>query len=124
MAGASNKARGQAAEDIAAAYLESLGYLILERNYRSKLGELDIVALDRNTVVFVEVKCRRDAAFGLEAVDAAKQRRLARLAAEYSYLRPMPGADFRFDVVAVVGSDKTAASCVHVKDAFDGVFEY
>jgi putative endonuclease len=93
----------------------------VERNYRSRLGELDIIALDGDTVVFVEVKRRRQAECGLEAVDAGKRRRIARLALEYLCRHGALDSDVRFDVVAV---EDRGLACVHVKDAFDGVFEY
>ena len=111
----SNAARGLEAEARAAAFLEAAGMRILERRYRSLVGELDLVALDGDTVVFVEVKSRRSAAFGLpeEAVGPAKQRRLARAAEAYLALRGLTASPARFDVVAI-----TPEGIRHLEDAF------
>ncbi|MCX5788146.1 MAG: YraN family protein [Elusimicrobia bacterium] len=111
----SNTSRGLEAERQAAAFLENLGMRILERRYRSPLGEIDLVAKDGETVVFVEVKARRSLAFGLpeEAVGFAKQRRLARAAEAYLALRGLDASPARFDVVAI-----TPAGIRHLADAF------
>jgi putative endonuclease len=98
------QALGHGGEEMAAAYLQAVGYRILERNYRTRLGEIDIVARDGNTLVFVEVKARRTPSFGSAkaAVTAAKRRRLSMLALQY--LKTPAGRRFsraRFDVVAV-----------------------
>jgi putative endonuclease len=95
---------GHGGEDLAAAYLQAVGYRILNRNYRTRLGEIDIVARDGDTLVFVEVKVRRSPNFGSAkaAVTAAKRRRLSMLALQY--LKSPDGRRFsraRFDVVAV-----------------------
>jgi putative endonuclease len=96
---------GKEGEDIAARYLSEQGYCILVRNYRTKVGEIDIIAREGDTLVFVEVKARSGIRFGLpqEAVDQRKQTRLSRVA--LAYLRDQKGSpcDCRFDVVAVVG---------------------
>ncbi|BAS27481.1 YraN family protein [Limnochorda pilosa] len=91
-------------ERLAQVYLEGLGYRILERNLRSRLGELDLVALDGQTLAFVEVRTRRSSRLGgpEESVDGAKRARLARLAA--AYLQRFPshrGRPVRIDVVTV-----------------------
>lgn len=95
-------------EELAAEYLLGRGYRILERNYRTRTGEIDIVAEDRNTLVFVEVKYRRDASCGspLAAVDIRKQQKIARTARCY-LLRKGCGTetDCRFDVVAITGNE-------------------
>ena len=95
-------------EQKAGAYLESIGYEILEYNYRCRMGEIDIVARQGGYLVFVEVKYRRDGQTGdpLEAVDRAKQRRISRTAQYYclthGYGETTP---CRFDVAAVLGTD-------------------
>lgn len=110
---------GHAAEDLVADHLESLGYLIVARNYRCPAGEIDIVAMKDATLVFCEVKARRDDRFGspAEAVGYAKQARLKRLAAHW--LRDhRPGAvDIRFDVVSVIVRDGRT-ELTHIPDAF------
>ena len=96
---------GDAGEDAAAAYLASLGYRILQRNVRGPAGEIDIVARDGATVVFIEVKVRRSRRYGsaIAAVDARKRARLRAAAADYLQFA-LPGAAARFDVLAIDGS--------------------
>jgi putative endonuclease len=105
---AARQRTGRQAEELVARRLAAAGWRIVERNARTRHGELDIVALDRHTLVFLEVKAgRAGAAFGPErpvlAVDARKQRRVRRLAtawlAERRSLRPY--AEIRFDAVGV-----------------------
>ncbi len=92
--------RGEAA---AARFLKRRGYKIVARGDRLKPGEIDLVAVDRQTVVFVEVKTRESAEAGqpAEAVDAAKQRRLTRAAVAYLKRHGLLECPARFDVVAV-----------------------
>jgi putative endonuclease len=94
---------GQRGELAAAKYLQKLGYIILARSSRTKLGEIDIVAVDKNTVVFVEVKTREDHAAGhpAEAVDANKQRKLTHLALQYIHRHQLQDTPARFDVIAI-----------------------
>lgn len=99
---------GEAAEDLVAARLTGAGWELVERNARSRYGELDIVALDGRTLVFVEVKAGRDnSSFGPErpvlSVDFRKQRRIRRLATTWmSERRDLPRYDeIRFDAVGV-----------------------
>lgn len=91
-------------EDAAAAYLERIGMEVLERNWRTQAGEIDIVALDGVEVVFVEVKTRRSERAGTadEAVSPAKQRRIAKLANAYLKQAGLSGdTAVRFDAVAI-----------------------
>ena len=94
---------GKEGEEIAAEYLKKKGYKIIERNYRSRLGEIDIVALHKAVTVFVEVKARSGSTFGLpeDAVDKNKQRQMIRVALGYIKHRRLPEGRFRFDVVGV-----------------------
>ena len=94
---------GLVGEDIAARTLEARGYAILERRFRTDRGEIDIVATDGETLVFVEVKARADQEFGsaAECVTPAKQRQVARMAAEYLAVRHVTDRPCRFDVVAI-----------------------
>jgi putative endonuclease len=109
-------------EDAAAAFLERIGMHIESRNWRSPSGELDIVARDGDTLVFVEVKTRRSERAGTaeEAVSPSKQRRIERLARAYlsSAAQGFDGA-VRFDVVAirVIGDDR--ALLRHYRAAFE-----
>ena len=94
---------GDRGEELAVQHLRSLGYRIVERNYRCRLGEIDCVAVHGKTLVFLEVKARRTDEFGgpLEAVDARKRRRMTRLARHYAQVKRLTDVAQRFDVVAV-----------------------
>jgi putative endonuclease len=94
---------GDQGEDLAAAALRQQGYKILERNYVTPLGEIDLIAQKGRTVVVVEVKTRKSLRFGSpqESVSLTKQKRLRRLADYYLKDKRLTGAPVRFDVVAV-----------------------
>ena len=112
---------GRRAEAAAAALLEAKGLRIVTRNWRLPTGELDLVADDRGTCVFVEVRSRTGTAFGhpLEAVSAHKRARVVRAARHY-LAEVAPKADgFRFDVVGVLFASADAEpECFHVPNAF------
>ena len=97
---------GRAGEDAAAEHLVALGYRIVRRNLRGPGGEIDIVARDGPTVVFVEVKARRSHRYGsaLGAVDARKRARIRAIAADFLQFAA-PHARARFDVVTVDGGE-------------------
>lgn len=114
-------AAGRAGEQAAAEYLVRAGLRVVERNYRCRAGEIDIVAADGPALVFVEVKLRRPPFDPLEAVDSRKQRQVARAAFDFLMRRGMLGRPARFDVVAV---EADSLECTHVVDAFDSAFEY
>lgn len=107
--------RGRHNEDRACDELVRCGYDIVERNYRCKLGELDVVARDGQTLVFVEVRSRSSARYGsaLETIGVAKQRRIARVAQHYLMVRRPRFDTCRFDVIGI-----TAGELVLIKDAF------
>ena len=111
----------QAGEQAAAEHLERGGMHVVERNYRCRAGEIDLVALDGNTVAFVEVKLRRAPFDPLEAVDQRKRRQVCRAAFDFLLRRGMLGRPARFDVVAV---EAGSYSCTHIADAFDSEIEY
>lgn len=100
-----NYADGVRGEDMAAAYLETAGYHIVARNWRFHRNEIDIIAMDGDTLVFIEVKKRQDCAhgYGCEAVDHAKQQRIRRVAEAYLTCTKRSQADMkcRFDVVSI-----------------------
>ena len=105
-------ALGRFGEDAAVAHLEAAGWQILDRNWRCAHGELDIVARDGATVVFVEVKTRSSVAYGVpaDAVGYVKSGRIRRLAAQWLTERRAEHAgqrfdDLRFDVVSVLRTD-------------------
>jgi len=90
-------------EQLAEEKLKGLGYKIVERNYRCPFGEIDLIARDRNTLVFVEIKTRRGKplAYAKEAVNAGKRRRLSKTALAYMKANAAFDSSARFDVVAV-----------------------
>jgi putative endonuclease len=101
--GSARRGLGSAGERLAAVELARRGYCIRELNYRSRLGEIDVVAEEAGELVFVEVKTRRGLAFGLpeEAVTACKQRKLREVAQGYLAEHGMDDVPWRVDVVAV-----------------------
>ena len=101
-------------EDIASDYLQKAGYVILERNFRSKKGEIDIIAKEKNVIVFVEVKFRQSNSYGYsaEAVNYKKQMIIYRVAEAYlAYKKEFYGMPCRFDVI---GFDNNKIS--HIKN--------
>lgn len=98
------KLLGAKGEDVAAGFLTRKGFRILERNYRSRLGEVDLVCQDRGAVVFVEVKTRTSSGFAppLASVGPRKRAKLRRLAAEYVISRRRESSEIRFDVLSIV----------------------
>lgn len=111
---------GKAGESLAVEELERRGYAIVARRYRTACGEIDIVAEDGGTLVFVEVKARATAEFGTaaEAVTRWKQRRLARMARDYLTRADIADRPCRFDVVAIDDAE-TAPAVVVYQNAFD-----
>ncbi len=106
-----NREKGARGEDIAAAYLEGKGYTVVERNFRAKRGEIDLICRHiqhgRAVLVFVEVKMRRGVAFGRpeEAVDTRKQVRMEAAAEAYLHTRGLGEVNCRFDVVGILATD-------------------
>ena len=94
---------GAQGERLAARHLRRRGYAIVQRNYRCRHGEIDLVALDGGVLVFVEVKTRAQSQFGLpiEAVDRRKQEQVARVAREFVRQHRLYDRAIRFDVVGV-----------------------
>ena len=116
---ASHNELGKWGEDIAANYLERLGYTILERDWKSGHRDLDIIAQEGDSVVFVEVKTRRNRLFTDPeiAVDYQKIRHLQQAANHYIKYRHIDN-DIRFDIITVVGTMNETPSIEHIKDAF------
>lgn len=120
------KKLGATGEQAAIEYLQKRGYEILERNYRNKLGEIDIIARDKKVLVFVEVRTRSDKLFGspFDSVTAAKQKQLSKVALKFLSNRNWIDHPARFDVVGVElcrsGSIQIADAKVElVQNAFD-----
>lgn len=98
-----NKSIGKIGEDLATEYLQKLGYEIIERNYRCKLGEIDIIAIDREEIVFVEVKARKILSYGKpgDAVDKLKKKHIYRVAEYYLLVNNKLDMYTRIDVIEV-----------------------
>ena len=99
------KLLGRSGEDRAADYLADRGYTILERNYEAPYGEIDLIALDQGTLVFVEVKTRTTSAYGAPelAVNPRKQEHMVKAALGYLKFKKLHQMPCRFDVVAISG---------------------
>lgn len=98
-----NREKGVRGEDLATACLKKEGYRIIERNYRCRHGEIDIIAMDKEDVIFIEVKGRTSDTFGSpeEAIGPAKQKKISKVALRYLQERGLADHSARFDVVAI-----------------------
>ena len=114
------RAVGAWGERHAVQHLIDCGWRVVARNWRCRLGEIDIIAFDGETLVFCEVKTRRGFAFGppAEAVVAAKARRLRRLAAQWLASNPIHPREIRFDVLSVSMRRDAPAEIEHIRGAF------
>ena len=121
MAGSARQALGVRGEDLAVAELQRQGMEVLERNWRCRLGEIDVVASETvdgaTTVVFCEVKCRSGLGFGdpLEAITWAKLRTLRSLAAEWMRTHPVAAQAVRLDAIGVLLVRGQPPRLTHVK---------
>lgn len=104
---------GRYGEDRAASYLQERGYEIIDRNWRSQVGEIDIVAKDKDRLVFVEVKTRSGSGFGhpFEAITANKVARMRRLVADWCIVKQVSSVKVRLDAIAVM----VTAGRVHIE---------
>ena len=116
-----NRLFGNKGERAAARFLKRKGYRILARNARNRLGEIDLIALDGETLVFVEVKTRRSHGAGhpAEAVGASKQQQLTRAALSWLKSRNLLEHRCRFDVVAITWQPKGDPVIEHLVHAFE-----
>lgn len=110
---------GSWGEEIAESYLKKKGYTILNRNFRSKIGELDIVARDGNVIVFIEVKTRNKLSYGLpcESINEIKKRHIKRMADFYTMINNIEDIDLRIDVIEIFIIEDTV-SVHHIENAF------
>lgn len=116
-----NRFFGSAGERAAVRYLKRLGYRIVARNYENRSGEIDVIALDDQTIVFVEVKTRRSDRKGhpLEAVDAPKQRQILKTAQIYLKERDLFEQSVRYDIIGILWpEDRSEPEIQHLKSAF------
>jgi putative endonuclease len=114
-----NADKGRRGQQAAEGYLLSKGHAVIERNFRIRSAEIDLITHDGGYVVFVEVKYRQDLRYGYprEAVGSLKQRRIKRCALAYINARRLTEQDFRFDVVEVLEMGGKM-EINHIEDAF------
>ena len=112
---------GRRGEDAAERHLVSAGYRILERRYRTRFAEIDLIAEDGDTLVFIEVKTRSSLSFGrpAEAVDGRKRARIAGAASVYLARRAALDRACRFDVVEVLETEGAPLRVRVIRDAFE-----
>lgn len=108
---------GRLGEDIAVRFLETQGYIILDRNWRHGHHEIDIICRLGPDLIFVEVKTRRNRRFGLPEESISPSKKKAVMSAAVVYMAKHKHRDIRFDVVAVL-MDKTPPDVFHIRDAF------
>jgi len=114
---------GEKGESIAVKQLKKEGYKILERNYRTKLGEIDIIAKDGEVITFIEVKARKSEKYGTprHAVTPAKQKKISMVALSYLKEKNQFDKKARFDVVTINPKSSNSAVSI-IKNAFDLAF--
>jgi putative endonuclease len=114
------KELGKKGEEKALRFLKKKGYRIIEKNYVCKLGEMDIIAKEKDTLVFVEVKTRTTTEFGPPqlAVNSSKQRQLSKVALNYLKEKQLEEVKARFDVVAIL-LEQEKEKIELIKDAFE-----
>ena len=112
---------GNRGEMVACAFLKEKGYEILEKNYKCKLGEIDVIARRAGRLVFVEIKTRTSAQFGVpqEAVDLRKQEKIFKLAQWYLKEKKLEKISMAFDVVAVLWKEGQTPEMRLIADAFE-----
>ncbi len=117
---------GELGEETAFEFLKKKGYHILERNYKTPLGEIDIIAQDKEKLVFVEVKSLSDTSYILpqEMLNKKKQEQIIRVALSYLKAKGLKSADCRFDCVAVIFSLGKEPEIELIKDAFQSDDRY
>lgn len=111
---------GEPGENVAAQFLEAHSFRILNRNFRTRSGEIDIIAQSGRTIVFVEVKTRSNTAYGqpAEYVTRRKQEKLLKAALYYLHSLGQDDAPARFDVIEVLSTSQGLAVCNHIINAF------
>lgn len=118
-----NREKGNSGEEIACAYLKQCGYRILNRNFTTSIGEIDIVVTDEHTLIFVEVKSKYSGEFGFpsEMVNYHKRNKINQVACQYIKKFRLFNSAVRFDVIEVfLGENKVN----HIENAFDSYLRY
>ncbi len=113
---------GNIGEDVACKYIEKIGYNVLERNFKCRQGEIDIIAKNKNEIVFIEVKTRRNKKYGsgIDAVDLIKQRHIYKSSEYYLYLMKLENKQTRYDVIEIYKGKKYYIN--HIKDVIINIF--
>ncbi|MGE4518296.1 MAG: YraN family protein [Desulfobacteraceae bacterium] len=113
---------GNKAEKFACRFLSSKGYKIISRNFRTRFGEIDIIASEKDVLCFVEVKFRKNSDFGRpeEFVDFRKQKKLLKAARIYIARNQISDTDIRFDIVAVEPGLNGNCTARLIRDGFEG----
>lgn len=125
MSDSNNRSLGGIGESIAVTFLKGQGFKIVQCNYRCVCGEVDIIARDGRTIVFVEVKCRKNEIYGPPqlAVTPFKQRQISKAALVWLSKKKLFDADARFDVVAIQLREHDVPMIEHIRNAFDLAYE-
>lgn len=117
-----NVLKGKTGEDIAAKYLKSLGYQIIERNFRTEVGEIDIIAAGEEYLIFIEVKTRKNTLLGYPPKRSThSNKKITQVASQYINKYDLYDTDVRFDVIEVFIDDKKLN---HIKNAFESYLSY
>jgi len=116
----SSKDLAKLGEDLACVLLAEKGYKIIKRNFRFGHGEIDIVARDGETLVFVEVKTRRSEEYGTpeSAITMAKQKQIIKIAKAYLYINDISDTQCRFDVIGIIMPYTSEPQINHIENAF------
>ena len=109
---------GKTGEEIGTKYLIKNGYKIIIRNFRCRQGEIDIIAQDKNEIVFIEVKTRKNTNYGypIDAVDKRKQKHILNASKYYIYINKLEKKNIRFDVIEIYKRDKFYIN--HIKNIY------
>jgi len=112
---------GKDSEQLAVEYLQKEGYEILQRNYRIRSGEIDVVAKEKNTLVFIEVKSRSTTRYGhaIQSLTRQQQKRLSKTALTYMHQHKLKDQSARFDVVAIQKNQYMGIEIRLIKNAFE-----
>lgn len=112
---------GSLGEDISESYLKDLGYKVLDKNFRCKCGEIDLIAVKNGYICFIEVKSRYDISFGIpaESVSSSKQHKIYKTAEVYIMKKNIVNFNYRFDVMEIIlNHDNNDFLVNHIEDAF------
>jgi putative endonuclease len=112
---------GKDSEQLAVDFLQKNGYTIIQRNFRIRGGEIDIIAKEKNTLVFIEVKSRTTTRYGhaIQSLTSQQQKRLSKTALTYLYQHKMNNQSARFDVVAIQKNQYTGTEIRLIRNAFE-----